>query len=143
MQTPWPLRRLDLVRSVFPFLLFAVICFPRIAFAADKVITDADKGGTIHLKAGEIVELRLKANPTTGFMWYIEKDSTPLLKLVHQTQTQIEATEPDMVGRPVFQVFKFQAKQHYGEGVLHMHYVRSWDPPTPDDERFELHVVVE
>jgi predicted secreted protein len=116
-----------------------MVCFPRLACAADRVVTDADKGGTIHLKIGEAFELRLGANPSTGYMWYLEKDSTPLVKLVHQTQT--EATEPG-VGRPVFQVFKFEAK-HFGEGVLRMHYVRSWEPPTPEDEKFDLRVVVE
>jgi inhibitor of cysteine peptidase len=139
MQPVRSLRRLDSVRWFFLFALLAVTCCPLSLSAADKVITDADKGGTVHLKTGETLELRLRANPTTGFMWYLEKESTPLLKLVHQTQT--EATEPG-VGRPVFQVFKFEAKR-YGEGVLRMHYVRSWEPPTPDDERFDLHVVVE
>ncbi len=140
MQPVRLVSRLDSARWLFLFALLAMVCCPRSVFAADKVITDADKGRTIHLKVGETFELRLGANPSTGYMWYLEKESTPLLKLVHQTQT--EATEPG-VGRPVFQVFKFEAKQRYGEGVLHMHYVRSWEPPAPEDEQFDLHVVVE
>jgi inhibitor of cysteine peptidase len=113
--------------------------------AADKVVTDADKGGIIHLKTGESFELRLKSNPSTGYMWYVEKESTPLLKLVHQSQAEIsESGEPGepLVGRPVYQVFKFEGK-HYGQGVLRLHYVRSWEPATPDDEQFDLHVKVE
>jgi inhibitor of cysteine peptidase len=125
---------------MFLLVLVAIVSLPLSVLAADKVITGADKGGTIHLKPGEAFEVRLKSNPSTGYMWYLEKESTPLVKLVHQSQT--EPTEGG-VGRPVFQVFKFEAKQRYGEGVLHMHYVRSWDPPTPEDEKFELHVVVE
>jgi inhibitor of cysteine peptidase len=124
---------------MFLLVLVAIVSLPLSVHAADKVITDADKGGTIHLKSGEAFEVRLKANPTTGYMWYLEKESTPLVKLVHQSQTEV--TEPG-VGRPVFQVFKFEAK-HFGEGVLRMHYVRSWDPPTPEDEKFDLRVVVE
>jgi predicted secreted protein len=139
MQPVRLVRRLNSARWLFLFAFLAMVCGPLCAFAADKVITGADKGGTIRLKIGEAFELRLGANPSTGYMWYLEKDSTPVVKLVHQTQT--EATEPG-VGRPVFQVFKFEGKR-FGEGVLRMHYVRSWEPPTPEDEKFELHVVVE
>ena len=56
-------------------------------------------------------------------------------------QSQTEATEPG-VGRPVFQVFKFEPRRP-GEGVLLMHYVRSWEKPTPDDEEFTLRVTIE
>jgi predicted secreted protein len=72
-------------------------------------------------------------------MWYVEKESTPLVKLIHQSQT--DATEPG-AGRPVFQVFRFQAKR-FGDGVLLMHYVRSWEKPTPDDEKFNLRALIE
>jgi predicted secreted protein len=110
-----------------------------IASAENKFFTDTDKGSQVRLKAGEAFELRLKSNPTTGFMWYLHKNSTPLLKLVSQSQT--EAKEPGE-GRPSLQIFKFEARRA-GEGVLLLHYVRSWDKPAPDEEQFDLHVVIE
>jgi inhibitor of cysteine peptidase len=132
-------RRLDFIQWLFLFTLMSVVCLPQAAIAAKKVVTDADKGSEIHLKVGDTLEVRLRANPTTGFMWFIEKGSTPLLKLIHQTQTEpVEAG----VGRPVEQVFTFEAKSA-GEGKLMLHYVRSWDPPSPNDERFEIHLVIE
>jgi len=109
------------------------------ASAAGKVVRDADKGGTVRLKVGETLEVRLKSNPSTGFMWYIQAKSTPLLKLASQSET--EPTKPG-VGRPIFQIFKFEARQS-GEGVLLLHYVRSWEKPVPDEEQFDLHVQVE
>ncbi len=132
-------HRLDFVRWLALVALVAIACIPQTAFAANKVVSDADKGGVVHLKAGDTLEVRLRANPTTGFMWYIEKESTPLLKLIHQTQTDV--TEPG-VGRPVFQVFQFEPRRS-GDGVLRLHYVRSWEPPSPGDEQFEIHVVIE
>jgi inhibitor of cysteine peptidase len=139
MQTIQSRLQLRFIPCLSLLILTAIVCLPRTAFAATKVITDADKGSEIHLKVGDRLEVRLKANPSTGFMWYIEKGSTPLLKLVHQTQTEpVEAG----VGRPVEQVFTFEAKSA-GEGKLLLHYVRSWEPPSPDDERFEIHLVIE
>jgi predicted secreted protein len=72
-------------------------------------------------------------------MWYVEQESTPLLKLVRQSQS--EPTKPG-VGRPIFQVFTFEPR-HAGDGVLRLHYVRSREKPTLDEKRFEIHVVIE
>ena len=132
-------RWVNLVRCFFLLTLLAIVCHPQTASAATKVITDADKGGEVRLKAGDQLELRLKSNPSTGYMWYVQAKSTPLLKLVHQSQT--EATKPG-VGQPVFQVFQFVARRG-GDGALQLHYVRSWEKPAPDEERFEIHVFIE
>jgi inhibitor of cysteine peptidase len=131
--------------SLFLFVFLAATLFSQAAFAATKTITDADKGGTVHLKAGDTLELRLSSNPTTGFMWYIKKGSTSLLKLASQTETKPPepvAGQPAKVGQPIFQVFEFLAKQP-GDGVLLLHYVRSWEAPSPDEQQFQIHVVVE
>ncbi|MGA2636035.1 MAG: protease inhibitor I42 family protein [Terracidiphilus sp.] len=133
------------VRLYLLFVLLAAALFSQEAFAATKVITDSDKGGTIHMKTGDTLEVRLEANPTTGFMWFLKKESTRLLKLTGQTETkppEPAAGQPVMVGRPIFQVFEFQAKQP-GDGILLLHYVRSWDPPSPNEQQFQIHVVVE
>lgn len=138
MQTGRSARRAISLPWLSLCVLLAIALAPRMAFAATRVITGADKGGEVRLNAGDTLEVRLKANPSTGFMWYIEKESTPLLKLTSQSQT--EATEPG-VGRSVFQIFRFEARRA-GDGVLRLHYVRSWEKPTPDDEQFQIHVFI-
>lgn len=139
MLTARSIRPIVSVLSIFLLAFAAIVCLPQTAFAATKVITDADKGGVVHLRLGDTLELRLKSNPSTGFMWYVEKESTPLLKLAHQSQTDI--TEPGE-GRPVYQVFRFEPRRG-GDGVLRLHYVRSWEKPAPDEEQFDIHVVIE
>jgi inhibitor of cysteine peptidase len=120
-------------------LLAATICGGRMAGAATVKIGDTDNGTTIHLKTGDTVEVQLKANPSTGYMWFIRPKSTSLLKLAGQTTT--EPTESG-VGRPVFQIFRFTAIK-VGEGDLLFHYVRSWEPPADNETRFTLHLTVE
>jgi predicted secreted protein len=137
--------RLDFVRGTALLVLAAMACFSQAALAATKVITDADKGGEVRIKAVDRLELRLKSNPSTGYMWYVEKESTPLVKLHHQSQTEVPVPaeeKPGLVGQPVFQVFTFEPR-HVGAGALRLHYVRSWEKPTPDDEKFEIRVVIE
>jgi inhibitor of cysteine peptidase len=137
------IRRVDSARWLL--VLAAIACFSQAALAATKVITDADKGGVVHMKYADQLELRLKSNPSTGYMWYIEKESTPLLKLHHQSQTEVPVPaeeRPGLVGQPVFQVFTFEP-HHVGAGTLRLHYVRSWEAPTPEDVKFEIRVVIE
>ena len=61
------------------------------AFAATKVVTDADNGKTVEIKMGDVLEVRLSSNPSTGFMWYVHKQSTALLKLTSQSETESTA----------------------------------------------------
>jgi inhibitor of cysteine peptidase len=122
----------------FVTLLLLVFCAP-LSSAATKVVTDADKGGTVEIKMGDALEVRLNSNPTTGYEWYVHKQSTTLLKLASQTQT--EATQPG-VGRPIVQIFEFAPKAT-GTGVLLLHYVRSWENADPNEEQFNLHVTIE
>ncbi len=142
----------DGVRGVFPVLVLAGALGAQTAYAAGKVVTDADNGGEVHLKMSDTLTVRLGSNPSTGYMWYVSAKSTPLLKLVRQTE--IEATgptgrppdtgpsAPQQLGRPMFQVFEFEPRRS-GEGVLLLHYVRSWEKPAPDEEQFELRVSIE
>lgn len=138
MQTAAIRQLLKFVGALLLPVILALASHAQAAFPA-KVMKDADKGAMVRLKAGSVVQIRLKSNPSTGFRWYVHAQSTPLMKLVGQSQTA--PTKPG-VGRPIFQIFKFQAVRP-GDGVLLLHYVRSWEKPAPDEQRFDLHVLVE
>lgn len=143
MQTIRSTRRFVFVRWLLLISLVAIACLSQTAFAATRVITDADKGGTVHLKVGDQLILRLKSNPSTGFMWYLSANSTPLLKLVRQTQIgSVGPSTQQPLGRPILQVFTFEARRS-GDGVLLLHYVRSWEKPSPDQEQYQVHVFIQ
>lgn len=118
--------------------LLALSCFLQPACAANRVVGDADKGALVQLKLGDTLEVRLQSNPTTGYQWYVHPRSTPLLKLIGQSQTQ--AQQPG-VGRPGVQIFRFQAVAA-GQGVLLLRYVRAWQKALPKEEQFDLQVSI-
>lgn len=124
---------------IFGIVLLGAFISGSLAAAQECEITAADKGGLVRVKLGAAFQLRLPSNPSTGYLWYVEKDSTPLIRMVKQWQA--EAAQPG-VGRPVFQIFRFEGKRR-GVGLLKMHYLRSWEPPAPDEEKFEIRVSVE
>jgi len=137
MQSVRVRRALRAAQWLFPVLLL-VLARPVSPAPAPRVFTDPDKGATVQLQAGDLIEIHLQCNPTTGYYWYLLPQSTRLMKLTGQSQT-----EPDQpgVGRPVVQIFKFQAVGR-GDGVVLLHYVRSWEPPSPTDQQFDLHVSI-
>jgi predicted secreted protein len=138
MKPPKMRERLGSGLWLLLFVLLVLVLLPELAFAASRVITDGDKGASVQLKTGDILEVHLRSNPTTGYMWYVHPKSTPLLKLIGQSQTQ--AAQPG-VGRPIFQIFQFQAVGA-GDGVLLLHYIRTWEKPLPAEEQFDLHVAI-
>lgn len=125
--------------SGFWLLLLALVALnTRAAFSATRAVMDADNGSSIHLKIGDTLEVYLRSNPATGYMWYVDPKSTPLLKLIGHSKT--EAQQPG-VGRPIIQIFRFQAVAA-GDGVLLLHYIRAWEKPLPAEEQYVLHAAV-
>lgn len=119
--------------------LFLLALCPALARAATKTVTDADNGKTVTIKMGDVLEVRLNANPTTGYSWYLQKESTPLLKISGQSQTP---PPQGVLGAPVVQIFDFKTTGK-GTGVLMLHYVRSWLNPDPNEQLWSLHVTIE
>jgi len=132
-------RRFHSSSWLLPVAIFLLVCCSAVAPAATKVVTDADKGSTVNLKIGDVLEVRLSSNPTTGYEWSVDPKSTTLLKPSGQSQTQPTQSG---VGRPIVQIFKFRAAGK-GTGTLLLHYVRSWEKPDPNEEQFSLQVTIE
>ena len=127
--------------SAFWLLLLLVVALARSTFtasAATRILTDSDKGAKISIVYGDQIELRLASNPSTGYMWYVHPKSTSLVKLISQSETDSKLPG---VGRPGVQIFHFVAREK-GDGVILLHYVRSWDPPDPNEKQFDLHVSI-
>lgn len=119
--------------------LAVLVCArPALPDSAPRAFTDADKGAAVQLKVGETFEVRLKSNPTTGYAWSLAPESTPLVRLTARSRT--EPVGPG-VGRPIMQIFDFQAARR-GQGVLFLHYVRSWEKPAQGEQRFDLHLTI-
>ena len=121
------MRRLQSISLFFAFAIALLVITPQHLSAQTKILYNTDSGSEVHLKVGDQLELHLKATPTTGFMWYLQKESTPIMKIIRQSQTEPDSTMP---GAGVFQIFIFEAR-HPGDGIVLLHYVRSWKNQLP------------
>jgi inhibitor of cysteine peptidase len=87
-----------------------------------------DAGGTVTVAETGTLELRLEANPTTGYQWVVlESDVVELSAESHEA-------ESDLVGAGGITTFLF-APTAIGTGPLRLGYLRPWeDGVDPIDE---------
>ncbi len=109
------------------------------AAASPLVVGPEDHGQTVTLQVGQTLEVRLPANPTTGYEWQVREVDDAVLQTLGEPQFVAEDSE--RLGAGGVQVWRFQA-QAVGTTTLDMVYVRPWETDTPPAERFYLTVTV-
>ena len=65
--------------------------------ACRPLVTEADSGKEIQMKAGDTICVKLRAQLGTGFGWYVEKSSSLLKQLGNPMQMQEKKGEPGSV----------------------------------------------
>ena len=65
------MRRISVV-AVLLFVLFSC-CVSRAQSGASIVVTAAESGRVVNLKPGDTFEVRLEANPSTGYGWTVSR----------------------------------------------------------------------
>jgi len=91
---------------------------------------------TVELPVGQVMELRLKENPTTGFRWAFAADGEPFCKLLGDAFQQGKG--PGAGGEHTWRVMAVRL----GTCELRLFYRRSFDADAPPARSFVLHVKV-
>ncbi len=130
-------------RAVLSFILIpaiAVIFCADIQAAPKKLvkITEQDAGTTVEMRAGELLEVTLKGNPTTGYMWDVASVDPNILMPVDQLEFQADSKA---IGAPGKLTLRFEAK-HAGETSLKLIYHRPWEKDTKPIDTFKVTVVI-
>ncbi|NOZ29638.1 MAG: protease inhibitor I42 family protein [Chloroflexi bacterium] len=111
--------------------------------APGVVQVDARADGTgVMLRPGQILEISLEANPTTGYQWQMAPEAPvdeAVLKPLGDTYQPGGA--PGVVGAGGRWIGRFQAVAP-GETEIQLVYVRPWEKEGEPAETFSLRVVV-
>ena len=86
---------------------------------------------------GATVEVELRANPTTGYVWSVVEDGAPALKF---EKSRYEPSEPQLAGSGGTSVFFFTAKSP-ADAALKFKYSRPWEK-NGDSKTLEFKVSV-
>jgi inhibitor of cysteine peptidase len=99
-------------------------------------VDDGFAGRTIDLAVGQVMELRLAENPTTGFRWNFVSTGAPSCVVVDDT-FQTPGGPPGQGGMREWRIEGMQP----GECDIALHYRRSFEQ-SPPSRSFTLHVGV-
>lgn len=100
-------------------------------------IDQSQAGQTIELPVGQVMELRLQENPTTGFKWSFAADGSPNCALVGNSFAH-QAGPPGQGGEHVWRIQGVRV----GTCDLSLVYRRSFEANVPPAQSFEIHVKV-
>lgn len=102
-------------------------------------LDERNSGDTIHVLPGEIIRVRLRSNPSTGFSWELG----PLEDGFFEVENKFEA-DPHREGEAGYggcDIWTFRAERP-GETDISLTYERPWEDSRPADKMFKLHVVI-
>lgn len=87
-------------------------------------IDNADNGGKAELRVGDLFEVQLSENPTTGYRWQLNLPVGPVLEV---EDNSFAASSAGMVGAGGLHNWRLKALQE-GVALLKIENRRSWEP---------------
>ncbi len=104
-------------------------------------VTEADNGRTIALKTGNVMQLSLKTNPSTGYGWqFTSQPSSAVLTLSNHYLAYENQSQAGMPGAPMIEYWIYQAAGA-GSTSIELKYCRSWET-VPPLKTFKVNITV-
>lgn len=98
-----------------------------------------DDGRTVEIRRGDIVEIYLPENPTTGYQWSIDRGDATVVALEESEFSQV----PDArTGRRGWRKMRFRARTA-GTAQLRFKLSRPWERDKSVVERYEVTLHIE
>jgi inhibitor of cysteine peptidase len=103
----------------------------------EVVVTAADEGREVQLAAGQVLVVRLQANPSTGYGWQLaEPEAEAIVRQIGKGEFEPDS---DLLGAPATQVLRFESVRE-GETTLSFEYRRPWKAQAKPSRTFHLRV---
>lgn len=102
-------------------------------------LANADGGKAYILQQGQVLELQLRSNPTTGYSWQLQPGGE-VLQRVAMTFLP-DPHEATVVGSGGTEIWRFNAVKT-GRQILRFEYRRPWEKDTPAAETLSYDITV-
>lgn len=114
-----------------------------VAAAGPKLVqvrlNEQDAGRTVELQAGEVFELVLDANPTTGYQWEVVSDGSGVIRQIGDAEFKPDS---NLLGSGGKTTYRFEAAVP-GQTWLSLDYHRPWEKDVPALKTFEVLIIVD
>jgi inhibitor of cysteine peptidase len=128
---PYPI--LVILTSLLVFMLLAG-CSQR----GPILVTEQDSDSTIELRSGDVLELVLDGNPTTGFTWEMDPVDTGVLLQISEPEFK---PDTNLTGSEGKFTWRFEAVNS-GQTLLRLVYHRPFEQGVPPARIFEATIMV-
>ncbi len=127
---------------VMAVLMFNVLlcCVSGAESPASMVVTAADSGRVLNLKPGDTFEVRLEANPSTGYSWMVAPEKTDIVR--QKSIKFMRGGVGDVAGAGGKNIWKFESVKA-GSLKLTFSYQRPWEKGVPAVKTVWYSVVVQ
>jgi inhibitor of cysteine peptidase len=92
-------------------------------------VNEGNQGAVINLEEGDLLTVRLPANPSTGYAWSQRQSEGGVLGQLGEPNF-VSGSQAGIVGAPGTMVWKFQASK-VGSTQLSFNYARPWETNAP------------
>ncbi len=101
-------------------------------------LTETDAGSTVEMNVGDMLQVTLEGNPTTGYDWEMASGDAAVLE---QLGASTYKADSDLMGAGGQVTLRFKAVAA-GQTTLQLVYHRPWETDEPPAETFEVTVIV-
>ena len=106
----------------------------------ERQLTEADNGSTVELTRGQVLNITMEANPTTGYTWDVIE--APDEQVMRQVGEIAFTPESDAIGAGGVQIIRFEVINE-GRTSLTLVYHRPWETDVEPLKTFSVQVVVQ
>jgi len=128
------------MQSLIFLIIFFLIGCTTINNSINEPILEVNKnyhGKEIYLKNGEIFEIQLEENPSTGYEWHFFQLDKALLDIISIKKQP----KSKFIGAPVISIWKIKALKS-GESKIIMKYYRDWEGIEKAVDNFEVKIII-
>ena len=104
-------------------------------------IAEALIGQTVQVSVGQVAELRLKENPTTGYRWQVRRNGEPACRIREDFLEAPPQTLPAQPGQGGTHVWRIEGVK-VGICDLALDYVRAWESDQKPAQSFDVRIRV-
>lgn len=104
-------------------------------------LTPSDSGREIDTTVGQVLELKLPSNRTTGYGWVEQSAGAMILERCGEPDYETDKAPEGMVGVGGMEVWRFKAVK-VGRETLRLEYIRPWETNVPPAKVMLFNVVV-
>lgn len=125
----------------FLVCLFIIVLFESIISSSaqgEMILSEKNAGKTVALNAGEIFQVVLPGNPTTGYNWEMASGKIAILRQIGEREFKRDS---ELIGSGGKFVFTFEAAAQ-GQAIIRLIYHRPWERNIPPANTFEITIII-